>query len=140
MLHSVTSLQAPRSDRLRPHLCVCRVRLRRAVADAPIAVHEHVPREQHDDKHAEPEEHEREVLCRLRAEQLREAFNGSRPAQNRALILLPVSAYAVTRLVYTRCLPEASPSQLASLPRDPSRWLQSAEWTNRVSSAQRKRF
>ena len=63
----VMSLHAPHSYRLRPHLCVCRVRLRRAVADAPVAVHEHVPGEQHDDKHAEPEEHECEVLCRLRA-------------------------------------------------------------------------
>lgn len=80
LLQLVRSLQAPRSYFRRPHLCVCRVRLRRAVADAPIAVHEHVPSKQHDDKHAEPEEHESEVLCRLRAERLCEPLNGTRQA------------------------------------------------------------
>ena len=77
-LRLVLSLQPPHNPWLRPHLCICRVRLRGAVADAPVAVHEHVPGKKHNDKHAEPEEHEGEVLCRLRAERLCEPSIGKR--------------------------------------------------------------
>ena len=66
--------QAPahcRAARARPcaaggaRLCV-RLRLRGAAADAPVAVHEHVAGEQHDDEDAQAEEDKGEVLGRLR--------------------------------------------------------------------------
>ena len=43
------------------------LRLRWPAADAPVAVHEHVAGEEDDDKDAQAEEDEGEVLCRLRA-------------------------------------------------------------------------